>query len=248
MAPIYLFGLLVLLSTEYGFQSRGAAISRWAGGWRWGRTLLRALAMALGGVGLWVLRIDTAPWYAAVGIVWAELGAWLLRAWIRADLSRGQRHGAPLTHLFCLAYPVALGGAVWAMDSVTHASLLLRPAERITLAMAGAAALVALWAWATLMVVSIVGVVRPEQVRDMIAPRVGAGEIIGILERYVTFVLVLAGGMAAVGFVVAAKAAARFPQFDREEFAEYFLVGTLSSVGLSVISGLAVRGLYLWVR
>lgn len=248
MPAIYLFGFLLFLSTEYGFQSRSGAVSHWAGSWRWGRTGVRVLVMVLLGLALWRLRITWAIAYTGVGILWVEIGAWVHRRRVQADLRRGEKHGAPLTHFLPLAYPVVLVALLWGFSRVTGVSIIAPQAPRISLALAMASGLVMLWAWGTLIVVSIVAVARPEQVRDMIEPRVGAGEIIGILERYVTFVLVLVGGMAAVGFVVAAKAAARFPQFERERFAEYFLIGTLSSVGLAVLLGLAVRGLYLWFR
>lgn len=103
-----------------------------------------------------------------------------------------------------------------------------------------AVVLVILWNWATLFTVSVLGLVRPEQIEEEIRPLIGAGEVIGILERYITFLLVSVGGFAAVGFVVAAKAAARYPQFRKREFAEYFLVGTLCSVGLAVLTSLIV--------
>ena len=81
--------------------------------------------------------------------------------------------------------------------------------------------------------------IRPGQVRDD-TDGVGAGEVIGVLERMVTFVLVAGGAFTAVGFVIAAKAAARFPLFKETAFAEYFLIGTLTSVGLALLLGLLV--------
>jgi len=62
--------------------------------------------------------------------------------------------------------------------------------------------------------------------------RVGA--TIGILERLIVCVLVLAGQAAAIGFVIAAKTLARFRQLDDRHFAEYYLVGTLASVTLAL--------------
>ncbi|MGH2465282.1 MAG: DUF3307 domain-containing protein [Candidatus Limnocylindrales bacterium] len=62
--------------------------------------------------------------------------------------------------------------------------------------------------------------------------RVGA--TIGILERLVVCVLVLAGQAAAIGFVIAAKTLARFRQLDDRHFAEYYLVGTLASITLAL--------------
>jgi hypothetical protein len=66
--------------------------------------------------------------------------------------------------------------------------------------------------------------------------RVGA--TIGILERLIVCVLVLAGQAAAIGFVIAAKTLARFRQLDDRHFAEYYLVGTLASVTLALSSSI----------
>jgi hypothetical protein len=66
--------------------------------------------------------------------------------------------------------------------------------------------------------------------------RVGA--TIGVLERLIVCVLVLAGQAAAIGFVIAAKTLARFRQLDDRHFAEYYLVGTLASVTLALASSI----------
>jgi hypothetical protein len=70
--------------------------------------------------------------------------------------------------------------------------------------------------------------------------RVGA--TIGILERLIVCVLVLAGQAAAIGFVIAAKTLARFRQLDDRHFAEYYLVGTLASVTLALASSIVAAG------
>jgi hypothetical protein len=66
--------------------------------------------------------------------------------------------------------------------------------------------------------------------------RVGAS--IGVLERLIVCVLVLAGQASAIGFVIAAKTLARFRQLDDRHFAEYYLVGTLASVTLALSSSI----------
>ncbi|HEY7133346.1 MAG TPA: DUF3307 domain-containing protein [Candidatus Limnocylindrales bacterium] len=66
--------------------------------------------------------------------------------------------------------------------------------------------------------------------------RVGA--TIGILERILIVVFVLTGSQAAIGFVVAAKTLARFRLLDDRDFAEYYLLGTLASVSVAIITGL----------
>ena len=75
---------------------------------------------------------------------------------------------------------------------------------------------------------------RPTQVA-----RVGAA--IGILERVLIVVFVLTGTEAAIGFVVAAKTLARFRQLDDRDFAEYYLLGTLASVAVAIVTALLGR-------
>ena len=67
--------------------------------------------------------------------------------------------------------------------------------------------------------------------------RVGA--TIGVIERLLIATFVLTGNQAAIGFVVAAKTLARFRQLDDRDFAEYYLLGTLASVGVALASALA---------
>ncbi len=59
-----------------------------------------------------------------------------------------------------------------------------------------------------------------------------AGRWIGVLERLLIYVLMLAGAAAAAGLVVAAKSILRFPEISARPAAidpEYVLVGSLAS-------------------
>lgn len=69
------------------------------------------------------------------------------------------------------------------------------------------------------------------------------GRAIGVLERAVTLTLVLQGQYGALGLVVAAKSLARFKALENRDFAEYFLIGTLASLLLALLGGLALRAL-----
>jgi hypothetical protein len=69
--------------------------------------------------------------------------------------------------------------------------------------------------------------------------RVGA--TIGILERILIVILVLTSSEAAIGFVVAAKTLARFRQLDDRDFAEYYLLGTLASVSVALVTAIVAR-------
>lgn len=67
------------------------------------------------------------------------------------------------------------------------------------------------------------------------------GRLIGMLERLLLFVMALLGQWGAVGFILTAKSVARFDKLKRQDFADYYLIGTLASLLVAVISGLAVR-------
>ncbi len=64
------------------------------------------------------------------------------------------------------------------------------------------------------------------------------GATIGVLERLIVSALVLANASTAIGFVIAAKTLARFKQLDDREFAEYYLLGTLASTAVAILSSL----------
>ena len=68
-----------------------------------------------------------------------------------------------------------------------------------------------------------------------------AGRVIGTLERWLMFLVVLYSdnNLAALGFIIAAKGLARFKELDDRDFAEYVLVGTF----LSALAALLVVGL-----
>jgi hypothetical protein len=67
------------------------------------------------------------------------------------------------------------------------------------------------------------------------------GSTIGILERLLIVVFVLTGSDVAIGFVVAAKTLARFRLLDDRDFAEYYLLGTLASVSVAIVTAIVGR-------
>lgn len=66
------------------------------------------------------------------------------------------------------------------------------------------------------------------------------GKAIGYLERAIVLILMLSSNTAAIGFVLAAKAFARFKQLDERNFAEYVLIGTLMSFASTIAFGIAI--------
>jgi len=73
------------------------------------------------------------------------------------------------------------------------------------------------------------------------AIEIARGRAIGALERAIGLSLVLLGEYGALGLIVAAKSLARFKALEDREFAEYFLIGTLTSLLLALLGGVAVR-------
>lgn len=68
------------------------------------------------------------------------------------------------------------------------------------------------------------------------------GKAIGMLERALVYAAVLVGHPEAAALVVAVKSVARYPEFAHDrKFAEYFLVGTLLSLGVALGVGYLIR-------
>jgi hypothetical protein len=66
----------------------------------------------------------------------------------------------------------------------------------------------------------------------------GAGRLIGMLERTLMLFLVLYGQWAAAVLLLTAKSIARFEDLKERRFAEYYLVGTLTSLLVATVIGL----------
>jgi Protein of unknown function (DUF3307) len=72
-----------------------------------------------------------------------------------------------------------------------------------------------------------------------------AGMYIGWLERFMVLTALLLHSPATVGLIIAAKSIARYPQFHREQFAEYFLIGTLLSICTAFVGGVVLMKVFL---
>lgn len=236
-------GSLVLVLTEYGLRSRTAAIRSLSGGWRWSSALTRWAVWLVFGLLAGLFQAPSGWLQLAAAAMVVEFGAFTLRGQIARDIKRGAPHGHPWSHLLPFGAGILLAAVVQVgLDLLRSAPPpLLPPALDRALLVAFGAGL--LWTWGTLATVSVIEIARPMAPDEDSAARPGGGEIIGLLERLLVFVLVLAGSLTAVGFIVAFKSAARFPQFKDTDFAEYFLIGTLTSIGLATLLGLAIGAL-----
>lgn len=77
-----------------------------------------------------------------------------------------------------------------------------------------------------------------------------AGRSIGMLERLLTFLFILIGQWAAIGFLLAAKSVFRFGDLKEakdKKLTEYILIGTLLSFGIAIATGILVKCLLAMV-
>jgi hypothetical protein len=74
------------------------------------------------------------------------------------------------------------------------------------------------------------------------------GRVIGTIERLIMAAIVAAGAYSALAFLIGAKGLIRSKEFENRDFAEYFLIGTLSSAALAFLVGFLLRGIFtlLW--
>jgi hypothetical protein len=78
------------------------------------------------------------------------------------------------------------------------------------------------------------GIKKPGETAEEVE---NAGMYIGWLERFLVVTAILVQSPSMVGLILTGKSIARFPEL-KERFAEYFLIGTLLSIGLAVLGGL----------
>ena len=73
------------------------------------------------------------------------------------------------------------------------------------------------------------------------AVELSRGLVIGVLERTLALTLVLTSQFSALGMILAAKAIVRYQALDDRDFAEYVLIGTLTSLLIALFVGLGLR-------
>lgn len=105
------------------------------------------------------------------------------------------------------------------------------------------------WSGGSAIVRAVLGTLDPKlEEREKRSGLEGSGHLIGILERVLALILILLGQWAAMVLLVTAKSIARFEELKERRFAEYYLVGTLTSLLVAVVTGLLLSGLVLAQR
>lgn len=70
-----------------------------------------------------------------------------------------------------------------------------------------------------------------------------SGRVIGILERVFVYFAVVLNEYSIIGFILAAKAFARFKELEKKAYAEYVLIGTLSSILIAFVAASFITSL-----
>lgn len=82
---------------------------------------------------------------------------------------------------------------------------------------------------------------REEMEASQGEPRYSVGAVVGMVERALIATFVIVGVWEGVAGVIAAKSIARYPEFKRGHFADYFLLGSLVSATIAIAVGLCLR-------
>lgn len=70
-----------------------------------------------------------------------------------------------------------------------------------------------------------------------------SGRLIGILERLFVYFAVVLNEYSIIGFILAAKAFARFKELEKKAYAEYVLIGTLASILIAFVAASFITSL-----
>jgi hypothetical protein len=126
-------------------------------------------------------------------------------------------------------------GVPAAHDMMHVLGLLRRPGNKILLALVVYAAVI--FGAGYLIRFLTKPLMRDLKLSESQAQLSNAGMFIGWLERFLILSALFEHSPATAGLILAAKSIARYPEFKREQFAEYFLIGTLLSISAAIIGG-----------
>ena len=76
---------------------------------------------------------------------------------------------------------------------------------------------------------------------DSLKSQQKVGAAIGLMERLIIITLALCGSLGSIAFILTAKSIARFNELNDRRFAEYYLVGTLTSTAIAICGGIFLK-------
>ena len=138
-----------------------------------------------------------------------------------------------------LVLPAAFGAVALGGTGLWHALWRAACNDRLAVTVNGAVAAVLVGGLVTGLILRRFSSVTSGRAQAVL----GAGTLLGWLERMLYFSFLLAGQPTAAAFALTAKSAARFPALQREEegLAEYYLIGSLSSLVVAAVTALLTR-------
>ena len=98
---------------------------------------------------------------------------------------------------------------------------------------------------ANIMIQNLIGNYKPKTKVDSTEIKFdnNVGRVIGTVERVIMFILIYMNQYSATGLVLTAKSIARYNKIANEkDFAEYYLLGTLISLGIVIACAVLLFG------
>jgi len=166
----------------------------------------------------------------------------LLVDWMKMSLARSRRieSGALSFALSQAAHAAAVVGAVLflahsSLQTLAYWLALVRPFhEKILLVAVVYTAVIFGGGHFIRQIISPLWKEEPGQETEGRNELINAGLYIGWLERFLALTALFLQSPATVGFILAAKSIARYPELKSVRFAEYFLIGTLLSMAFAI--------------
>jgi hypothetical protein len=235
--------LLGHLLTDFVFQTNALVQQKKSGraaGYLKHGAIYFACAVALTGLFVPVVAYSSRFVALALGLTLVHLAIDGSKIWIarRTPLGAGTAAFVVDQVMHFLTVVVA---ACW-MARVEPAGILLQglnrlqtPSNRVLLALVVYAAVI--FGGGYLIRIMTRPLLKNLQTGESRAELSNAGMYIGWLERFLVMTALFLHSPATAGLILAAKSIARYPEFKREQFAEYFLIGTLLSIAAATVGG-----------
>lgn len=224
---------------------------------RFWSVLLILRSVAIGAAPLIVAGTSTGSLFLAIILVAGSLLLPIARRWwvspeYGAELEIGTIASVLILIVFCVArwQLVALHGSTALPFSESRKSAIFLITAIVTFNLRGATYVVRgilnkCGALPELVVPQESSVVpRPDRVvteTTVDIVEINRGRWIGNLERILLLVIVAEASYDAIAFLMAAKGFIRSKDLENREWAEYFLLGTLASIAVSLVGGFAIR-------
>lgn len=179
----------------------------------------------------------------------------ILLAWGRQRLAL-----SPRLRGFSAEWEIAVNGLLIGLSGITISASDLTVASPVVLLPLAPARLTVVCSFLTAILLALPGgthVIRgildqaqtvphltpaPEGVpKGLDVPEYNRGRTIGNIERLLMLILIGAESYEALGLLVAAKGLIRAREFEDRDFAEYFIIGSLSSAAVALLVGVPLR-------